>query len=339
MTGIDGVLLRAAELNRTGQHAEALRLLRPVVRSHPDHAVAWCHFAAALLDDGQHEPALNAARRAAVVDPTLEWAHRLASLALTEMDRPAEAVLAAREAARLKPGEWRCQVALAEALVADGRAGSTEAVEAARHAVRLAPHEARPREVLGDVALAGRRLDDAERAYRDALRIDPGSEHAELNLTLVRRLRSGGNGHAPAPPPPGVETVAWGLLRQVALVQGVGGLALLFAGYPRPGQGLAWLGLLLCLVVAALVLAFGRRVPVPALRGLPRTLPRRPLMGVTAVLLAIGFVLLLVWSAVHAVWPLSIQAVAISWLTSALAAAAVLTHRALTRLRTDQERG
>ncbi|MCP2262562.1 Tetratricopeptide repeat-containing protein [Streptoalloteichus tenebrarius] len=338
MTGIDGVLLRAAELTRSGQHAEAVRLLRPVVRSHPDHALAWCHLAAALLDDGQHEAALNAARRAAVVDATLEWAHRLASLALTELGRPAEAVLAAREAARLKPGEWRCQVALAEALVADGRAGAPEAVDAAREAVRLAPHEARPREVLGDVALAGRRLDDAEHAYRDALRIDPGSEHAGLNLAMVQRLRGGANGHAPGRPTLGFEAAAWALLRRVALAQGVGGLALLFAGYPRPEQGLAWFGLLLCVAVAALVLAFGRRVPPTVLRDVPRLLPRRPLLGLAVVLLGIGFGLLVAWSVVHAFWPLSIQPVAVSWLATALAAVAVLGNRAATRPRGDRPR-
>ncbi|GGM72802.1 hypothetical protein GCM10012275_49310 [Longimycelium tulufanense] len=312
MAGIDGVLLRAAELTAAGRQAEAVRLLRPLVRAHPDNPTAWCHLAAALLDGERHEPALSAARRAAVLDADRDWPHRLASIALVELGRPAEAVLSARESVRLAPGEWRSHVALAEALVADAPNGGEEAAAAARRAVALAPHEARTHEVLGDVELTAHRLDEAEAAYRAARRIDPRSEHARANLALIARLRAG-------EPSPAFEPAAHRTVTRLALVQGAGALVLLYAGYPVPHRGLASIGLLLCLAVAAGIAVFTRKIPLAAWPGISRLLARRAVLGLAVLFLVTGFGFLLAWSLTLVMGPATVQPVALAWLATMLA--------------------
>ncbi|MCO1580985.1 tetratricopeptide repeat protein [Crossiella sp. SN42] len=154
---------------------------------------ALCRQAAAYLANNKPKRALHAAERATELAPDAEAPHRLRGIALTELGRHAEAVAAAREAVRLAPGDWRGQVALAEALGAGGamldpqRPEGHQAVAAARRAVELAPAEPRCFEVLGDIALRATRWDITEQAYLAALRLDPGNKHAKLNLDLVRK--------------------------------------------------------------------------------------------------------------------------------------------------------
>ena len=296
---VDAVLVRAAQLTADGRPRAAIELLRPVLVVHPEHSAAWCRISVAYLDAGELIESLDAAKRAITLGER-SWAHRLASLALVELGRHAEAVASAREAVRRDPIDWRCHVALAEAL---GATAPADAVAAARKAVELAPREARPHEVLGDAALRARDSALARRAYRDALRLDPGNEHVAASLDRVATGRR-------SPARPAVErpiarparfgraqrTALWLLLRRVAVWLAVGSFVLLIAGMPSPSPLLVWFSLALAVFVVGLAgvgwlgLPNGARVGMAVLR---RT---QPMLVVAAVLVALAELFLVSWT-------------------------------------------
>lgn len=316
---IAAVVVRAAELTARGLPRKAIELLRPALVAHPLHAEAWCRLAAAHLDVGEPDPALDAAKRALALDGDHAWAQRLAALALSELGRHAEAAVAARECVRRKPGDWRCHVVLAEVLAAapDTR---LEAVEVAREAAHLAPTEARAFQVLGDAALRVRDWGTAEWAYRSALRLDPVDEDVHANLATVQRKR-----RAPARPPSGdalsrAHELVWPVFSRVAALLVAGGLLLLLAGMPKPTPLLGWfsaaLVLAVCVVVGQLLLRARRAVWV-----LPRY---RPKVAVVAALFGLSTLVLAGWTVALFLGATTMQPLVLGWLCALVGGSVVV---------------
>ena len=343
---LEAVLVRAAQLTSDGRPRAAIELLRPVLVVHPEHSAAWCRISVAYLDAGELNESLDAAKRAITLGER-SWAHRLASLALVELGRYPEAVVSAREAVRRDPLDWRCHVALAEAL---GATAPKEAVAAARKAVDLAPQEARPHEVLGDAASRTRDTALARRAYRDALRLDPGNEHVVASLSQLGsptrpRVRPVQSGVRPVQPkPPAVDpaprparfgrvqrTALWLLVRRAAVWLAIGSFVLLIAGMPSPSPLLVWFALALALVVIGLAgigwlaLPRGARVGAAVLRR------AEPSLLVAAMLVAIAELLLLSWTAALAFGSRGMQLLSVVLIASGLAT--LLGWLGLRRLR------
>ncbi|GAA1283326.1 tetratricopeptide repeat protein [Saccharothrix xinjiangensis] len=334
---IAAVVLRAAELTARGLPLQAIELLRPALVANPLHAEAWCRLAAAHLDAG--EP--DAAKRALVLGGDQAWAQRLTSLALTELGRHTEALVAARECVRRRPGDWRCQVVLAEALAAGGRepvgrgtatreatggeAAGREAVEVAREATRLAPTEARPYQVLGDAALRLRDWGTAERAYRTALRLDPDADDVRANLATVRRKRGGAPVTAPSADALGAaDALVWPALSRLAALLVAGGLVLTLAALPRPTPLLGWFSAALvaaCLAVVARLLLGARGGTRRALLRLPRS---RPLVAVVAAAFGLALVVLSGWSVALLLGAGTTQPLVVAWLCALLGGAVVV---------------
>ncbi len=320
---IAAVVVRAAELTTRGLPRKAIELLRPVLAVNPLHAEAWCRLAAAYLDVGEPDPALEAAKRALVLDGDHAWAQRLAALALSELGRHSEAVVAAPECVRRKPGDWRCHVVLAEVLsaVPDSR---REAVEVGREAARLAPSEARAFQVLGDAALRVRDWGTAEWAYRNALELDPVDEDVRANLATVRRKRGSGS----SPPSGDVLSVAhrmiWPALSRLAVLLVAGGALLLLAGMPKPTPLLGWVSGLLVVLVLLVVL----RLFVRARRGVWRALlvlPRyRPKVAVVTSLFGLSTLVLAGWTAALFLGATTMQPLVIAWLCAVLGGSVVV---------------
>ncbi len=325
---IDSVLLQAARLTAEGRPESAIAVLRPALERYPDHSAAWCRLSAALLDAGMPAESLEAAKRAMTLGER-SWAHRLASLALIELDRYPEAVVSAREAVRRDAADWRCHVTLAEALVHETPA---ESVRIARTAVALAPEEARAHEVLGDAAVSVHDWLEAERAYRAALRLEPDNEDV---LAKVGRLAQRPPERPaerrrpvrPVRPPPAprfgrAQRVALYLaVRRAATWQAVGSFVLLIAGLPKPHGLLAWVGLGVVVFVVALAvrgwfgLPDGARVPLRQLS------TREPRVVVGAVLLGVSVLSLLVWTVLLALGGTSWVVLLVAVLCAAVAVA------------------
>ncbi|MEV0677975.1 hypothetical protein AB0I60_15815 [Actinosynnema sp. NPDC050436] len=320
---IAAVVVRAAELTARGFPQRAIELLRPALAANPLHAEAWCRLAAAHLDAGQPDPALDAAKRALVLDGDHAWAQRLAALALSELGRHPEAVVAARECVRRKPGDWRCQVVLAEVLSAapDSR---REAVDVGREAARLAPTEARAFQVLGDAALRVRDWGTAEWAYRGALRLDPADEDVRANLATVRRKRSA----APGPPAGDALTAAHALIRpalsRLAVLLVAGGLLLLLAGMPKPTPLLGWFAGVLVVGVAAVVLQLLVRAPRAVRRALPAVIRHRPLVAAATTMFGIAALVLAGWAVALFLGATTMQPLVVAWLCALVGGSVVV---------------
>ena len=80
-----------------GRYDEASTLLARLVSTEPDSGRAWCLFARAHLGADRYVEAVEAANRAASIEPAEEWPHRLASNALMHLGNHAEALRAASE--------------------------------------------------------------------------------------------------------------------------------------------------------------------------------------------------------------------------------------------------
>ncbi|MGH3878732.1 MAG: tetratricopeptide repeat protein [Actinophytocola sp.] len=321
---IDSVLVHAARLTAEGRPESAIAVLRPALAQFPEHSAAWCRLAAAHLDAGAPSESLDAAKRAMTLGER-SWGHRLASLALLELGRYAEAVVSAREAVRRDAVDWRCQVTLAEALVHDTPA---EAVRVARAAVALAPEEARAHEVLGDAAVAAHDWPAAERAYRAALGLDPGNEDVAAKVGRLARRPERRADRKPRPstsrrPRFGrVQRVALHLaVRRAAAWQLAGTLVLLFAGLPAPSGLLAWVGLGVVVWVVALAVRGWLSLPAGA-RVSPRALStREPRVVAGAMLLGVSVLSLLVWTVLLALGSASTPVLLVSLGCAAVAVA------------------
>jgi Flp pilus assembly protein TadD len=290
---IDAVLIKAAELTAAGRPEVAIDILRPVITAHPDNTEAWCRLAAALLDAGEPRHCLDAAKRAITLGER-SWAHRLASLAMTELGRHDEAAVSAREAARRDPSDWRNHVTLAEAL---GPVSPREALEAARRAVITAPDEARVHEVLGMAAVRVRDFPLAKRAFADSLRLDPRNEVVREEMSRLAGVRAEPSARPRDSKFGRAHRIAlWLVLRRCSGWLAVGSFVLMIAGMPTPSPLLVWFALALVLTVAGIatmgVLALPHgRYPRPAM-----LLRREPLFAFGSVLLGLGALLLAIWT-------------------------------------------
>ncbi|WP_394490731.1 hypothetical protein, partial [Nonomuraea sp. JJY05] len=259
----------------------------------------WCDEALARLNAGRPESALDAARRAADLDPGAEWAHRLISLAHERLGRDADAAPAAERAVELARGSWPARLRLA-AILRRSPGRWQEAVEHATLAGRFAPERPDPAVMLGDLALLGGDHARAERSYRIALAIDPANPQARTNLALsLLRWDRHRPHHDPAWPVDPRETgrarralEVWS--RQARLLVALATLtiagAALFLDWGAPAQlgGFAVLVLL-----APLALRQARRVGLWSY--VPAMLCRDPWLGAAVVSAAVSAVAFAAW--------------------------------------------
>ena len=111
-------LARAATMLDLGRYDEASTLLARLVSAEPDSSRAWCLFARAHLGADRFMSAVEAANKAASIEPAEEWPHRLASNALMHLGNHSQALRAAAESRRLAPGYWQTHVCVAQAALA-----------------------------------------------------------------------------------------------------------------------------------------------------------------------------------------------------------------------------
>jgi tetratricopeptide (TPR) repeat protein len=187
MPEIKQELARAATMLDLGRYDEASTLLARLVSTEPDSSRAWCLFARAHLGADRFPAAVEAANRAASIEPAEEWPHRLASNALMHLGSHAEALRAAAESRRLAPAYWQTHVCVAQAALAAGQ--PSIAAKAATEARKLAPNEPDVHFLSGKVALARGDLDGARAHQERALALDPAHSGAMNELGRIRLRR------------------------------------------------------------------------------------------------------------------------------------------------------
>src|ERR1700692_1295891 len=99
-----------------GRYDEASTLLARLVSADPGSGRAGCLFARAHPGADRYAEAVEAANRAAAIEPTEEWPHRLASNALMHLGSHPEALRAAAESRRRGPSYWQTHSCVAYAV-------------------------------------------------------------------------------------------------------------------------------------------------------------------------------------------------------------------------------
>jgi predicted Zn-dependent protease len=178
---------RALLLADLGRYDEATEEIAAGLSGAPDEAALLSTLARIHLVAEQPVEALAAADRAAAVGPGAMPALVVRAMALIDSRRFGEAAQLAGELLRAWPEDPYAQRTGA-ALLSESRNGQ-EALNAAWNGVRVAPAEAEAHLVLAVVAARLRLFDLAQRAYAEALDLDPAVGDAGKDVGIVRLER------------------------------------------------------------------------------------------------------------------------------------------------------
>ncbi|MEV1285979.1 tetratricopeptide repeat protein [Micromonospora sp. NPDC049679] len=180
----EGYLQRARLLADLGRYGEAADELGFAVALGPGDPVTLTMLARVHLAARRPDDALAAADAAVSAAPTVIPALVARGLALTDLRRFTEAARVADDVLARAPEDAYAQRSAA-AILAEARNGQ-QSLNAAWRGVELAPEEPEAHLVLSLVAARLELFDLAERAYREALRLDPRLADARHDIGVVR---------------------------------------------------------------------------------------------------------------------------------------------------------
>ncbi|MDQ3713801.1 MAG: tetratricopeptide repeat protein [Acidobacteriota bacterium] len=189
----ENFLHKAEHLAEIERWREAVPLLIKVIAKNPQHFHANCLLSLCHYNLKDFQKGLEYAERAIAAEPEEEWGHRLRSVALTEQGRKKEALKSAEEAVRLEPSETSALQTLIYALLNCGK--NKRAEEIALKMRDFFPEMEMTFFALGNVYLQNGNSYEAERCFREALRLNPNSADARNNLgvALLRHSQAAEN--------------------------------------------------------------------------------------------------------------------------------------------------
>lgn len=237
MSTAELALTRAQHLVEAKRFEAAATELRPALGDSATAGEAFCLLAQCQLGLARPKEAEASARSALAAGAAGEWPHRLLALSLLQREKTRKAVAAAAEAARQEPESAYALHIQTVALIAARKLKRALAI--AEKNVATNPHAAVAFFTLGEAYAAfPRKKQQAEDAYRTALRLDPEYADAAFGLARIlkrrrRRQEAGDVYLAAAAMDPSDNRARHGLAK-LGLPVIAGGLAvsLKFAGYP-----------------------------------------------------------------------------------------------------------
>jgi tetratricopeptide (TPR) repeat protein len=167
-----------------GQRAGAESSLRQALAMHPDLSEAWYDLGEIHVLEGKPELALEDYREALALQPMDARCHAHRALALSRLNRQAEATLAYREAVQLDPGFWEAHFELGLSLgVQNDLPGAAREFG---QVIRLKPDFAAAHANLGVALFKQDRLAEARTQFEETLRLDPGNKSAMAYLAQLQ---------------------------------------------------------------------------------------------------------------------------------------------------------
>ncbi|MEV5692439.1 tetratricopeptide repeat protein [Micromonospora globbae] len=309
----DGYVQRAKLLAELGRYDEAAAEVSYAVALEPANAGALTLLSRLHLAAGRPAEALTAADAAIAAAPGIVAPLLARGMALADLERYAEAARTADEILAVGLDDAYAQRSAA-AILAGSRNGQT-ALNAAWRGVQLAPEEPEAHLVLGLVAANMQMFDLAERAYREALRLDPQLAEARHDIGVIRleqRRWSEALEHlaeAAAADPGRIDsrrTISAGLRQLVLFGAGWSMItAVLIACVAPASAGLSRGAAVVAALGGALVLwRFGARMPGLARTVLPALLRSDRALALAVYAAAAAPVLILLYALVGTAWPL-----------------------------------
>ncbi|NJC15871.1 tetratricopeptide (TPR) repeat protein [Micromonospora profundi] len=329
----DGYLDRAQLLAELGRHDEAATELTYGLALKPADPEALTMLARVHLAAGRPADALTAADAAVAAAPEALPPLVVRAMALADLERYAESAAAADRLLALGPADAYAQRSAA-AILADARNGQP-ALNAAWRGVELAPQEPQAHLVLSLVAARLGLFDLAERAYGEALRLDPRLADVRQDVGVLRleqrRWAQALEQVAEAIPvgPSRMDsgrTVAQGLHRLVLYGAGWSLIAAVVVAFAAAANGgfSRIVAVLAALTGGVVVWQLAARLPGLTRTILPTLLHSDRTLALAVYAVAAAPVLLLVYAMVGSPWPL-VLAIAVT----TIAEFAVFTRTAI----------
>ena len=166
-----------------GELSDAQTLFRRVIQLKPRSAEAHVNLAITLSDAGEFGNALDETSKALSIAPTLATAHLNRARILADLNRPTEARAEFAITCRLDPGNpdgfyyW--------SLLERESGNLTKETILLQRVVVLQPQNDKASFLLGRSLMEQSRLDEAARAFRQALEINPNSSSSIYMLSRV----------------------------------------------------------------------------------------------------------------------------------------------------------
>lgn len=154
-----------------------------VIATQPPHPWPYLGLGASYFTRGDLDRAEEAFETALALDPAQLDAHYGLGIIAAEQSRHADAVAHFETVLAEAPRFLDARYQLGVSLLTLGR--TDEAIAALERAVVQRPHDARAITALGVALASAGRLDEARQAFEEALRLDPNSEDARRNLSLI----------------------------------------------------------------------------------------------------------------------------------------------------------
>jgi tetratricopeptide (TPR) repeat protein len=309
----DGYVQRAELLADLGRYDEAAVELGYAVALDPGNARALTMLARVHLAAERPVEALSAADAATAAAPGRVHPLVVRGLALADLRRFKEAAAMADQILALGPDDAYAQRSAA-AILAEARNGQP-ALNAAWRGVQLAPEEPQAHLVLGLVAARLGLFDLAERAYREALRLDPQLAEARHDLGVIRLEQRryaealGDLAEAAAMQPVrlgGATSIGDALRRLVLYCAGYSIVAVVVVAFVAAGNGpisRVWAALM-AIAGAVLVWGFAARVPGAVTKILPGLLRSDRPLALSVYAAAAAPCLILLYALMGTPWPL-----------------------------------
>lgn len=174
---------RAHALMEIGRWNEALHEFNGLLAAYPQDYFSLCNIAVCQLNLGQFQQAYDTTKLAIEADPEDEWAYRIQSIVFTTNGENNRALDAARLAAEKGPYEPMAVHRLFEAEINYGLLDDAE--KTFERFRELSPSDAITFESRAYLRLSQERLQDAEKDYLEAIRLNPENPDSFNNLGVV----------------------------------------------------------------------------------------------------------------------------------------------------------
>jgi tetratricopeptide (TPR) repeat protein len=179
----------ANEYRARGDMDAAIRNYRIALETDPNALRTLANLGGALISKGDYDAAIDTCKSALLLNPGYVHAYNNLGIALQMKGEHNSAVASFRRAVELVPGQYDAHSNLAKALSSEGKfeeaiANFLKALESPALA-----NESDTSIALGNAVYNLGRLEEAEAAYRRAIKLDPGQQQAQSNLgvTLARQ--------------------------------------------------------------------------------------------------------------------------------------------------------
>lgn len=177
-------LALAAEHQQQGRTEQAERMLRELLRSHPENVDALRLLGVMSLSAGRLPEAERLLRRATHLAPDFAEAQLDLGRALKEQHKLQEAIEALERAIALEPGNFFTHFLLASVLSPAAR--TDDAIAAYRKVLELRPRHSGAWLGLGHALKTAGAQEEAIAAYRTCLRLRPGSGEAWWSMANLK---------------------------------------------------------------------------------------------------------------------------------------------------------